>query len=157
MKTELDLNKPVHSLTGTPFTLLSASGRGEFSIIGYLGDDPTIRTWRPDGCYTHTPSDIDLLNVPEKDGPRALTSSGSTSRQKEYWSRPEHVPPVCFFKAHPHAPWRPLAFVDANGLGVSGDDFYHWERVSDIRWSERPGVQWEDMKNCIVEEGGEDE
>ena len=49
MNSLLDLTKPVQTRDGRPVTLLTTCGRGDYPIVGYIGDDMNISVWMDDG------------------------------------------------------------------------------------------------------------
>lgn len=64
----LDLTKPLETQEGVPFTLVTAEGRGEQPIMGYIGTQETLRSFSKDGTYYGNGSTCvyDLRNVVPK-------------------------------------------------------------------------------------------
>lgn len=66
--TMLDLTKKLQTRDGQPIEIKFTDGRGEYPILGYVGDSKTPDSWTIDGKYmadSFTPSDLDLINAPE--------------------------------------------------------------------------------------------
>lgn len=64
----LDLTKPVRTRDGQAVKLIYINGRGEWAIIGYVGDEDLISLWTLDGKYDAGDDDgdcdgFDLVNA----------------------------------------------------------------------------------------------
>lgn len=64
----IDWDKPLQTRDGDPVTIITREGRGEFSVIGYIGDGDETVIWLSDGRFydDHESNDRDIINVPEK-------------------------------------------------------------------------------------------
>ena len=65
---KLDLDKPVRTRSGLKVEFLTISGRGDFPLVGYVGEGDGVDTWRIDGSYWSSGDgdEFDLVNVPER-------------------------------------------------------------------------------------------
>lgn len=140
---EIDWSKPVETQDGRDVTILSTDGRGSFPVVGYIQLSQDLRTWSTGGGYTHQPCDIDLINVPEPPAP-------------VYWSKPSDFPAVCWLCRSTGADNLTSFNVVRVGretftvIGVDRVNAYPLEEIVECRWSPRPGVPWEEMKECVV-------
>jgi hypothetical protein len=67
--TKLDLTKDVQTKDGRPVTILSTKGRGDYPVVGYVGDNPMLVLWSKEGkCMNSVSSSgsSDLVNPPAK-------------------------------------------------------------------------------------------
>jgi hypothetical protein len=65
----IDITKKYQTRDGRPVEILSTNGRRGWSVIGYIGDNPTVRTWTSEGRIDVTPwtrHDEDLIEIKEK-------------------------------------------------------------------------------------------
>lgn len=64
-----DITKPFHTRDGSKVEIISDKGRGEYPIVGYIGDVfRTLDTWTLDGIFSkagYMPGN-DLVNTKEK-------------------------------------------------------------------------------------------
>lgn len=70
----IDFSKPLETGDGRPVVLVTATGRGDYPVLAYVGDQPTVTSFTKDGKYytgTNTPA-LDLRNVPPKPLEREL-------------------------------------------------------------------------------------
>ena len=73
-----DFTKPVQTHSGLPVTIITTEGRGEFQVIGYIGDSVGVSIWYKSGkYYSNADGDLDLINVPEK---RVIYMNGYSNR-----------------------------------------------------------------------------
>lgn len=62
----LNLDKKLVTEDGQPVTLISKEGRGDFKLIGYIGDTLILRTWTIEGRYSDGYHSLNnLINAPE--------------------------------------------------------------------------------------------
>lgn len=90
----LDLTKPLRTKKGELVTIVTTEGRGEYPVIGYIGDNDSIDRFTKEGKYyaSGTTSTYDLENVPPKPLERELyvninKVNGSLNRGGTYDSR----------------------------------------------------------------------
>lgn len=64
----IDWSKPVQTRDGRPVEIITAKARGQYSMLGYIGDRPALWAWDRDGRWSaHSSPDVnDLINVPEE-------------------------------------------------------------------------------------------
>jgi hypothetical protein len=65
-KPKLDLTKPVETVSGEPFVLLSTEGRGAFNIVGYVGERDYVMNFNDKGEPASNHPAFKLRNVPAK-------------------------------------------------------------------------------------------
>jgi hypothetical protein len=67
-KPTIDFTKPLETVSGEPFVLLTAEGRGSEPIVGYVGSSETLSTFNKNGKYYGDNDDSyrDLRNVVPK-------------------------------------------------------------------------------------------
>lgn len=66
--TKLDLSKDVQTKDGRPVTILTTKGRGNYPILGYVGDNTTLVLWQQDGRCGNAAAvgdHADLVNAPK--------------------------------------------------------------------------------------------
>lgn len=51
---KIDLSKPLKTRDGRKVTILSTMGRGQRSIVGYIGESEYITQWQPDGLLSNS-------------------------------------------------------------------------------------------------------
>lgn len=63
----IDFNKPVRTKGGYPVRILCTDKKGDYPVIGLIGSDEVVCTWRLDGSYGSAGqySADSLENVPE--------------------------------------------------------------------------------------------
>jgi hypothetical protein len=64
----IDFSKPLQTVNGEPVTIVTMDGRGEYPVLGYIGDAPRPSSWSLTGkrdLLDENPYDFDLVNVPE--------------------------------------------------------------------------------------------
>lgn len=62
----INFNKPLQTRDGQPVTILSTSGRDQYPVVGYIGDDVALYSWTNEGkMYADGSNSYDLQNVPE--------------------------------------------------------------------------------------------
>lgn len=47
----IDISKPVKTRDGQPVTILIDKARGQYPLIGYVGESDIVRFWTADGKY----------------------------------------------------------------------------------------------------------
>jgi hypothetical protein len=62
----LNLSKPLETISGEPFVLLSKEGRGAFNIVGYVGDRDYVMKFNGKGEPSCNHPAFKLRNVEEK-------------------------------------------------------------------------------------------
>ena len=63
----IDFTKPLRTKSGQAVTLLSTEARGDYAVLGYMGDNSSISSWTKSGRFDlDGPSSFDLENIPEK-------------------------------------------------------------------------------------------
>jgi hypothetical protein len=62
-----DPSKPIETVGGKSVTLITTEGRGEFPLVGYIGDDENLDFWTQEGLHgsLNRPTCDDLRNVPK--------------------------------------------------------------------------------------------
>lgn len=62
----IDITLPLQTRGGTPFTLLSSAGRGDFPLVGQLEGSSHYTSYTSEGFFGSGSEFDDLMNVPEK-------------------------------------------------------------------------------------------
>lgn len=63
----IDLDTSYTTRSGIPVTLILNSGRGAFSVLGYIGSSNAISRWDPSGIHEYRDSNMDLVTVRRND------------------------------------------------------------------------------------------
>jgi hypothetical protein len=64
----IDITKKYKTRSGLDFHPISDKGRGEYPIIGFIGDDEDVKTWTNEGVFHigNSSNRLDLVEVKEK-------------------------------------------------------------------------------------------
>lgn len=71
----IDFSKPVETVDGRPVTILSTEGRGNWPVIGYVGDEDVLSLWTRYGTSA-SGKRRNLRNVPSLDLTKPLQTRG---------------------------------------------------------------------------------
>ena len=147
-----------HRIIPDDYVLLGM--HGDFNLMPDGKSWPAVAFWLEDYDYTgiweHSIHDGSFGNVlyAARKG-----SKIATLQEQKYWSKPSHFPPVCWIY---RKGWTGPSLVRSFGFGfgsfVCGTSYtVDFGRVpkGEFRWSDRPFDNWEDGKECLVENSDE--
>lgn len=63
----LDPTKPLQTRDGRKVSLITTEGRGDYPLVGYVGEEDTPTSWTKEGEWRKRGGNfpIDLINIPE--------------------------------------------------------------------------------------------
>jgi len=131
----IDITKPVRTISREPVTIISDKGRGEYPLLGYVGDSDDLRSWMLDGAWSNVSSANSIENYePESQPEEWAAEKAALAEGKVIQYRSEICPewedvnePFFYSSKFPFSPqyrikpepqWVPLEPSDAPPLSV---------------------------------------